>query len=49
MVDNREATPLRWCQGLVNSVVEDTREPTVVVEWDGMSDVEEWEEKREST
>ena len=49
VVDNRKATPLRWCQGLVKSVVEDTREPTVVVEWDGMSDVEGWEEKREST
>ena len=45
VVDNRKATPLRWCQGLVKSVVEDTREPSVVVEWDGMSDVEGWEEK----
>jgi len=43
VVDNRKATPLRWCQGLVKSVVEDAREPTVVIEWDGMSDIEGWE------
>ena len=44
VVDNRKTTPVRWCQGLVKSVVEDAREPPVVVEWDGMPDVEGWEE-----
>ncbi len=45
VVDSAKVTSLRWCQGLVKSVVEDAREPSVVVEWDGMPDVTGWENK----
>ena len=48
VVDGAKVTSLRWCQGLVKSVVDDAREPTVVVEWDGMPDVTGWENKCES-
>ena len=45
VVDGAKVMSLRWCQGLVKSVVEDAREPSVVVEWDGMPDVTGWENK----
>ena len=48
VVDGAKVTSLRWCQGLVKSVVEDAREPSVVVEWDGMPDVTGWENKCDS-
>ena len=36
---------LRWCQGRVESVVQNVKQPFVVVEWDGMPDVKGWERK----
>ena len=37
-----------WCQGVVKSVLKNSRQPLVIVKRDGMPDVEGWEESRES-
>ena len=37
-----------WCQGVVKLVLKDSRQPFVIVNWYGMSDVKGWEDIRES-
>ena len=38
----------RWCQVVVKSVLKDSRQPFVIVNWDGMPDVKGQEDIRES-
>ena len=38
----------RWCQGVAKLVLKDSRQPLVIVNWDGMPDVKGWEDSRES-
>ena len=37
----------RWCQGVVKSVLKGSRQPLVIVKWDGMPEVEGWEDSCE--
>ena len=39
---------LRWCQGTVTEVIKNVKKPLVMVEWDGMPDVEGFEESYKS-
>ena len=32
----------RWCQGVMNSMLKDSRQPFVIVNWDVMTDVKGW-------
>ena len=36
----------RWSQGVVKSVLKDSRQPLVIVNWYGMPDIEGWEDSR---
>ena len=38
----------RWCQGVMKSVLKDSRQPLFILKWDGMPDVKGWEDSRES-
>ena len=38
-----------WCQGVMKSVIKDSRQQFVIVNWDGMPDVKGWEDIRESS
>ena len=38
----------RWCQGVVKSVLKYSRQPSVIVNLDGMPDVKGWEDRCES-
>ena len=47
-VGDKQEEQERWCQGVVKSVLKDSRQPFVIVNWDGMSDIKGWEDSRES-
>ena len=48
-VGNKQEYQERWCQGIVKSVLKDWRQPLVIVNLNGMPDVEGWEDIRESS
>ena len=37
-----------WYQGIVKLVLKDSRQPFVIVNWDGMPEVKGWKDSRES-
>ena len=43
-VGDKQEEQERWCQGVVKSVLKDSRQPFVIVNWDGMPDFKGWEE-----
>ena len=47
-VGDKQEEQERWCQGVVKSVLKDSRQPFVIVNWDGMPDVKGWEDIREN-
>ena len=47
-VGDKQEEQERWCQGVVKLVIKYLRQPFVIVNWDGMTDVKGWEDSRES-
>ena len=47
-VGDKQEEKERWCQGVVKSVLNDSRQPFMIVNWDGMPDVKGWEESCKS-
>ena len=47
-VGDKQEGHYRWCQGVVKLVLKDSRQPFVIVNWDGMPDVKGLEDSRES-
>ena len=47
-VGDKQEQQERCCQGVVKSVLKDSRQPFVIVNQDGMPDVKGWEDSRES-
>ena len=47
-VGDKQEYQERWCQGVVKSMLEDLRQPFVIVNWNGMTDIKGWEDSCES-
>ena len=47
-VEDKQEEQNIWFQGVVKLVLKDSRQPFVIVNWDGMPDVEVWEDIHES-
>ena len=47
-VGDKQEEQDRWCQGVVKLVLKDLIQPLVIVKWDGMPDVEGWEDNHDS-
>ena len=47
-VGDKQEEQERCCQGVVKLVLKDSRQPLVIVNWDGMPDVKGWEDSCES-
>ena len=47
-VGDKQEDQERWCQDVVKSVLKYSRQPFVIVNWDGMPDIKGWEDSRES-
>ena len=47
-VGDKQEEQERWCQGVMKSMLKDSRQPLVIVNWDVMTDVKGWEDSRES-
>ena len=47
-VGDKQEDQYRWCQGVLKSVINYSRQPFFIVNWYGMPDVKVWEDSRES-
>ena len=47
-VGDKQEEQQRWCQGVVKSVLKDSRQPFVIVNWDVMTDVKGWQDSCKS-
>ena len=48
-VGDKQEEEERWCQGVVKLVLKDSRQPFVIVNWDGMPYIKGREDSRESS
>ena len=48
IVGDKQEDQQRWCQGVVKLVLNDSRKSLVIIKWDGVPDVESWENRCES-